>query len=163
MFVKGILSTAAQLAQLVRGSKPAEGALSASPGSQASPSPASAAASDAMRQAVAGYDVTDISPRAFSEMLQKLRQSGSLSDKDYQELCSIRTDLERDGADPDHRLNLVDLYAQKLAGIQKQPGAGQAAGTQKTAGASVQRQLEWLQKFARLRSGQGPAGFDTLA
>ena len=116
-----------------------------------------------MRQVVAGYNVTDISPRAFSEMLQKLRQAGSLSDKDYQELSSVRANLEHDGTDPDHRLNLVDLYAKKLAGIQGQPGASQAAATQQAAGAPVQRQLEWLQKFARLHAGQGPLGFDTLA
>ena len=162
MFVKAILSTAAQLAQLGRTARAAGGAPNAASSNPAASSPAGAPASDAMRQALAGYDVTDISPRAFSEMLQKLRQAGTLSEKDYQELSSIRTDLEHEGTDPDHRVNLVDLYAKKLASIRGQSGASQAAVSQ-AAGASAQRQLEWLQSFARLHAGQGPLGFDAMA
>jgi hypothetical protein len=149
MFVNGILSAAAQLARLTRAVKPAGGVAKAA---SAAASPTAAPASDAMRQIAADYDVTSISPRAFSEMLQKLRQAGTLSDKDYQDLSAIRADLEQGGSDPDQRINLVDLYTKKLAGVRGQSTAP-----------SAQRQLDWLQKFARLRAGQGSAALDAMA
>ncbi len=116
-----------------------------------------------MRQVVSGYDVTNISPQGFSEMLQKLRQAGTLSDKDYQDLASIRSDLEQGGAAPDQRVNLVDLYTKKLAGIRGPSAAGQPKAVQQAAATSAQRQLDWMQKFARLHSGQGSTGLDTVA
>jgi hypothetical protein len=162
MFVKNILSTGAKAAQLARGAKAAVGAAAAS-ANPATTSPANAPASDAMRQAVAGYDVTNISPRAYSEMLQKLRQANTLSEKDYQDLSSIRADLDRDGVNPDQPVNLVDLYTKKLAGIRGQSAAGQPTAAQQAAATSSQRQLDWLQKFARLHSGQVSTGLDTVA
>jgi hypothetical protein len=117
-----------------------------------------------MRQILAEYDVANISPRAFSEMLQKLRQAGALSEKDFQELASIRLDLDNEGVGPDERVNLLELYAKKLNSIREQRDANPAAAASRQAmQASLQHQLEWLQKSAQLHTGASPAGFDTLA
>jgi hypothetical protein len=163
MLVKGILSTASQLAQVARSGKAAAGAALAAGAGAAGLSPANGATSDAMRQVVSGYDVTDISPQGFSEMLQKLRQSGTLSDKDYQDLASIRTDLEQAGTAPDKHVNLVDLYTKKLLGVRAQAAATPPTAPQQAAAASTQRQLDWLQKFSQLRSGQSPTGVNAVA
>ena len=163
LLVKSILSTAAQLGRLGRGSGPAEPAQK-SPLAPTGPSSAGTPPSDAMRQILAEYDVANISPRAFSEMLQKLRQAGALSEKDFQELSSIRLDLDNEGVEPDQRINLVELYAKKLSNIREQRDANPAAAAARQAAqTSLQRQLEWLQKSAQVRAGTSPAGFDTLA
>jgi hypothetical protein len=164
LFVKSILSTVSQLGRLGRRSEPPQPAADKSPAATTGTSSATSPPSDAMRQILAEYDVTNISPRAFSDMLQKLRQAGSLSEKDFQELSSIRLDLEHEGADPDQRVNLAERYAKKLSSIREQRDANPAAAAARQATqASLERQVEWLQKFAQLRSGTGQAGFDTLA
>jgi len=163
LLVKSILSTAAQLARLGRGGGAAQPAQKSSPTATGPSSPGSTP-SDAMRQILADYDVADISPRAFSEMLQKLRQAGALSEKDFQELASIRLDVENENSAPDQRLNLVELYGKRLAAIRQQQGASQVSAAARPASeATLQRQLGWLQKFAQIRAGTSPLGFDTLA
>jgi len=164
LFVKSILSTVAQLGRLGRRSEPAQPAADKPPTAPTGTSSATSPPSDSMRQILAEYDVTNISPRAFSDLLQKLRQAGSLSEKDFQELSSIRLDLEHEGADPDQRVNLVERYAKKLSSIRDQHDANAASDAARQATeASLQRQLEWLRKVAQVRSGTGPAAFDTLA
>jgi hypothetical protein len=163
LFVKSILSTAAQLARLGARSgsvQPAQASSSALTGTLSPGGPTS----DAMRQVLAEYDVANISPRAFSEMLQRLRQAGAFSDRDFQELSSIRLDLDTEGVGPDERVNLVERYARKLSSIREQRDANPAAAAaRQTAQASLQRQVEWLRKFAQLHAGASPGGFDTLA
>ena len=163
LFVKSLLATASQLGRLGRRSAPAPAVdKTAAPSTGASS--ASSPPTDGMPQVLGEYDVSNISPRAFSDMLQKLRQAGSLSERDFQELSSIRLDLEHDGADPDQRVNLVDRYAKKLAAIRQQRDASPAAvAARQATEATLQRQLDWLQKFAQLHTGASPSGFDTLA
>ncbi len=163
LLVKNILSTAAQLARLGRGGGAAEPAQK-SPLALTGPSSPGSTPSDAMRQILADYDVADISPRALSEMLQKLRQAGALSEKDFQELASVRLDLDSENPAPDQRLNLVELYGKKLAAFRQQQGAIQVAAPARGASeATLQRQVGWLQKFAQIHAGTSPFGFDTLA
>jgi len=163
LLVKSILSTAAQLARLGRGGGASGPAQKSSPTPTGASSPGSTP-SDAMRQILADYDVADISPRALSEMLQKLRQAGALSEKDFQDLSSIRLDLDSESSGPDQRLNLVELYGKKLAAIRQQQDTSQTAVAARGASeATLQRQLGWLQKFAQIRAGTSPLGFDTLA
>jgi hypothetical protein len=116
--------------------------------SEAEPS-MSAPRHDALRSIAAEYDVTDISPRTFSEMIGRLRQAGALSDKDYQELAAIRVDLEQAGIGPDDEIDLVRFYHQRLE------EAAQAGKGQETSRPDLERlraRLEWLQKLAALRS-----------
>jgi len=161
LLVKSILSSVAQLARLGRRSEPTQSVAGQTLPTAAGPSSAGSALSDAMRQIVAEYDVANISPRALSEMLQKLRQAGALSDKDFQELSSIRLDLDNEGVGLDERINLVERYAKKLGSIREQRDANPAV--RQATQASLQRQLAWLQKSVQIRTGTSPLGFDTLA
>jgi len=132
--------------------------------SGAAPVPGS---TEAMREILGQYDVTDISPRAFSEMLQKLNRAGVLADKDFQELSLIRLDLERDGIDPDERVNLVQRYARKVQDYQEQLQEFQEKSGSLTAAQAaltpLRRRLEWLQKLAAVHANPGSVGLDALA
>src|SRR5687767_7791453 len=66
------------------------------------------------RQILAHYDLQNISPREFSELVQKLRESGAVSEADYQELAAMRLALDQQGMDPDAPLNLVDFFQEQL-------------------------------------------------
>ncbi len=121
----------------------------------------SSPSSSRLREILAGYDVTNISPKAFSELLQKLQQSGLISDKDLQELSQIRSDLDREGVGPDQRVNLLDSYAKRIQAAE-QSDAVQAPGIESTA-PSLRRRLEWLQKFAAAHASPEAATINALA
>ncbi len=132
--------------------------------------PAAAAAvksTDAMREILAQYDVADISPRAFSEMLQKLRQAGLLAEKDFQELSLIRLDLDREGTGPDERVNLLDLCRRQLERLRDDLGdlrkRTAAVPGDASLEAPLRRRLEWLQKFAAIHGNPAAAGVNALA
>ena len=171
MEIAGILTAgkflSSALSQLGKPSQPQEtapGQPLETPATSAGP----AGASPVLRQIVAEYDVTDISPREFSEMIHKLHEAGALSDQELQELSQIRVDLDLQGVDPDETLNLVDLYLNKLselygslddpAGSGGSPSAGQLPQA-----VSLERRLAWLEKFAAIQAGPDRAGLDALA
>jgi len=148
--------------------KAAEPPATASAAPTAGPAAAAPARSaDAMRDILAQYDVTDISPRAFSEMLQKLRQAGLLAEKDFQELSLIRLDLDREGTGPDERVNLLDLCRRQLERLREELRDARERTAAVPADASQEapllRRLEWLQKFAAIHGNPAATGVDALA
>jgi len=112
--------------------------------------------SSKLKEILTGYDVTDITPKAFSEMLQKLQESGLIPSKDLHELSQIRTELDRQGVASDQHVNLVEMYTKKLQDAEK-------AAKTPAATASVQRRLDWLEKFATIQASHDAATIDTLA
>lgn len=155
MLIRGILSgAAAGLSPLWAGLKQA-GGTSASTGSSAGKPAGSAAAgsssspanTDALRSLAAQYDVSRITPREFSELLQRLRQAKALSESDLQELAGIRADLEHEGIEPDQEIDLVGFYRRRLAQLQDGPGktapSADPSEVQKT-----RRRLAWLVRLA---------------
>lgn len=72
----------------------------------------------AMRDILSHYDMTDITPNDFSKLIQQLSDKGTLSQKDTQELSSIRVDLENAGISPDESVNLLDFYQQRITKAQ---------------------------------------------
>src|SRR5262245_61914725 len=58
------------------------------------------AGSASFHEILAHYDVTHITPREFSELVQKLHESGDISDVEAQELALMRVDLDGSNADP---------------------------------------------------------------
>ena len=171
MEIAGILTAgkflSSALSQLGKPSQPQEtapGQPLETPATSAGP----AGASPVLRQIVAEYDVTDISPREFSEMIHKLHEAGALSDQELQELSQIRVDLDLQGVDPDETLNLVDFYLSKLQELHPSPDDSAGAGGSVAAGqlpqaVSVERRLAWLEKFAAIQAGPDRAGLDALA
>lgn len=155
MLIGGILSgAAAGLSPLRAGLKQA-GGTSASTGSSAGKPAGSAAAgsssspanTDALRSLAAQYDVSRITPREFSELLQRLRQAKALSESDLQELAGIRTDLEHEGIEPDQEIDLVEFYRRRLAQLQDRPGKT-APSADPSEVEKTRRRLDWLVRLA---------------
>jgi len=171
MEIAGILTAgkflSSALSQLGKPSQPqetAQGQPLETPATSAGP----AGARPALREIVAEYDVTNISPREFSEMIRKLHVAGAISDQEFQELSQIRVDLDLQGVDPDETLNLVDSYLDKLSelyGSLDDPAdaGGSPSADQLPQAVSVERRLAWLEKFATIQAGPDRAGLDALA
>jgi len=159
------LSTA--LEQLGKRHQPREAAAGQTPETPATQ--ASQTAGNAVLQEIlASYDVTDMSPREFSEMLQKLYEAGALTDQELQELSLIRVDLDLEGVDPDKTLNLVDFYVEKINELSQslddvEDPAGLLLSDRSARLAPVKRRLEWLQKLAAVQSAPDGVGLDALA
>ena len=122
----------------------------------------SAASRAAMNDILKKYDVTDITPEDFSKMITKLHDANAISDQDFQELSTIRTDLESQGVAADQAVNLVQLYGDQLRKVQQQLGDKPDAASQQKL-APAMRKLDWLQKFALIHSNPDAAGIDMAA
>jgi hypothetical protein len=113
-----------------------------------------------LRKIAAQYDVASISPREFSELIDRLHTSGALTDADFQDLFSIRLELDRQGVPPDESLDLVELLRTRLKTLSNEAAANPAGDGQHVDQAT--RQLEWAQKLALIRQG-GASSFDVFA
>ncbi|MGA2253542.1 MAG: hypothetical protein ABSG53_02680 [Thermoguttaceae bacterium] len=163
MIVPNALSGLSDLASLAKRSDTAGTKAAvvgkAAPDAQSSPPTATAA----MREILSHYDMTDITPSDFSKLIQQLSDKGTISQKDVQELSSIRVDLENADVGPDESVNLLDFYQEKIAKVQDasvhspNPGAGQP-----NIDLLVGR-LNWLQKFAAVRQQGGQSGVNAVA
>lgn len=149
--------------------------------SNANPAPAAATASSGgpdatepanvtFRQILAKYDVTDITPSQFSQLIGELRSAGAINDSDVQELSAIRFELDRAGYAPDDKLNLVDLFKNRLSSLQN-ASADAASGSDDSDQTPAQRQqsitttkrqIDWLQKFATVHSDSTAETVNTL-
>jgi hypothetical protein len=123
---------------------------------------ASAQSSAAMRQILAQYDVTDISPSQFTDMVQKLQQNGAIAPQDAKNLSAIRLDLEQAHVDPDESINLVDFYQQKVQKAQRQFDSDPSAANQQQL-APLQQRLNWMQKLAAGHAHPEDIGLNTTA
>ncbi|MGO9108170.1 MAG: hypothetical protein ACLP9L_02955 [Thermoguttaceae bacterium] len=132
--------------------KAATTALSAPPASTA-----------AMREILSHYDMTDITPSDFSKLIQQLSDKGTISQKDTQELSSIRVDLENAGVNPDESVNLLDFYQQRIAKVQDDAAQStNPEAAQPNIDLLVGR-LNWIQKFAVVRQQGNSSGVNTVA
>jgi hypothetical protein len=110
---------------------------------------------------ISRYDVTSITPNEFTEMIQKLRQAGAVSDGEFQELSSIRTDLESAGVRPDETVNLVEFYGRKVSDLKQKIELDNRGGDRQLLDLTLKRQ-DWAQKFALMQANPG-AGVDAVA
>jgi hypothetical protein len=163
MQISNVLSSFTDAAKM--GGKKAETAADSilkilKPGDAASQS--TAASRTAMNDILKRYDVTDISPEDFSKMLAKLHDAGAITDDEFKELSTIRTDLESRGVPSDQSVNLVQLYGDQLKKAQREMGdKPDPALLEKLAPAM--HKLDWLQKFALIHSNPDAAGIDMAA
>jgi len=128
------------------------------PQSQTNPA-ANKASAEILRQ----YDITNISPEAFSQMIQKLYKAGTLSEKDYQELSAVRMDLEQAGVEPDEAINMLEFYSDRVSKAQKELGTTlDEAAQQQRLGPDMHR-LDWMQKFAMIQANPDAVGLDMAA
>jgi hypothetical protein len=166
MQIANIFSRQSDPTKLGRRNEAVEPAGKQSSGSSSVQAASAAGTADAMRQILSQYDVTNITPRAFSEMLQKMNQAGALPDKDYQELSLVRVDLDHEGIGPDERVNLVDLYTQKLRKFREDLNDFQKEATslesRQAMEAPIRRRLDWLQKFATIQASPNAVGVNAV-
>jgi hypothetical protein len=116
----------------------------------------------ALGQILAQYDIKNISPTQFSEMVQKLHQAGSITDGDFQELTAIRSDLDSANVAPDEKIDLTEFYARKVKQAQNNGDDPNAATNQQQLGPLLRR-YDWVQKFAVMQSNPQAAGIDAVA
>jgi hypothetical protein len=159
--INNILGGLSDALPLNKRAEPAEASQSQSTKTAASAATSAVGTSPVLRQILAKYDVTAISPSEFSEMVQKLYNGGAISAQEYHELSAIRVDLEASGVSPDETVNLVELYRDKAQSAQRQASASEGA-SQQDAGA-VLRRLDWMEKFSAIHAQPDSAGLNTLA
>jgi uncharacterized Zn finger protein len=109
------------------------------------------------------YDVSDITPKEFSEMVQKLRNTGCMEEADLRELTQIRSDLDTSGIAADEKVNLLTYYRQRLHTLQSQGSGATESDTAKQSMAGVQRRLDWVQKLATMHEASDAVGLDAVA
>jgi hypothetical protein len=106
------------------------------------------------------YDVTNITPTEYTEMIQQLYQAGVLSESDYRELTKVNNELSNDKIDSDEKLNLLDYYTNKVNEAKESLKSSLSeASKQKALGADLRR-LDWIQKFATVQANPESAGLD---
>jgi pyruvate/2-oxoglutarate dehydrogenase complex dihydrolipoamide acyltransferase (E2) component len=160
------IQTGPDLTALAKRNEPAAAGAAkpaATAGSAPATAPATAApATAAMRQILAQYDVTDISPSEFSDMVQQLQQSGYISPQDTKDLAAIRMDLEQAGIDPNQSINLVDFYRERVEKAQEKlddnPGSVQQQQLQ-----SQRQRLQWVETLAAGHAHPEDIGLSTTA
>jgi hypothetical protein len=109
---------------------------------------------------VSGYDLTDITPRDFSNMLRELRDAGVLTEAEYGDLAQIRLDMDAENLDPDDSINVLEFYQKTLDRARhdgESPDDAAAAAL-----ASTQRRLDWLEKVNILQESPDAAGLNAL-
>lgn len=116
--------------------------------------------SSKLRTILAGYDVSNLAPRDFSELVRQLRDAGEISDGDLKELAALRLELDQAQFTPDEPVDLLGFFQQKLKRLQGQAEqAGESLGPNgkpaNAATSNAERQLAWLTKFAALHDGAG--------
>ena len=111
---------------------------------------------------VSRYDLREITPRDFSEMLRRLRDSGALSETEYRDLVQIRVDLDASNIDADQPIDLLKFYRQMPERPKRQgdwrENSTEAAALLETA----KRRLAWLEKVAALQESPESAGISAL-
>ena len=117
------------------------------------------ASADILRQ----YEITNITPTEFSQMIQKLYKAGAISDKNYQELSAVRGDLEKAGIGSDESVDMLEFYSNKLSKEQKALGNTLDEASRQQSLGSDKRRLDWMQKFAAIQANPDDVGLDVVA
>ncbi len=113
---------------------------------------------DLLTGIVSQYDLEDITPRDFSEMLRELRDAGVLTEAEYGDLAQIRLDMDLENLDPDDSLDLVEFYGKTLDRARHTDESEKASAALDSMG----RRLDWLQKVAILQESPDAAALNAL-
>lgn len=113
------------------------------------------------------YDVTNITPRDFSNLVQQLHEAGAIGDADMRELSKMRLQLEQSGASPDTPVNLLEFFQANLENKQRRyddllrQGLPDQVATLRGDDftAEARKQLDWVRKFALVQDS-GDTGVD---
>lgn len=114
-----------------------------------------------LREILAKYDVSNVTPADFSQMIQKLYQAGALSPQEYQDLGAIRTDLDATGHAPDEPVNLLEIYRDKVKRAQREADDADPAARPQLA--PLLGRLDWLEKFSAMHAQPDSIGLSAVA
>lgn len=117
----------------------------------------------ALAEILSRYDVTDISPTEFSQMIQRLFGAGALSEKELQQLAAIRIDLDVDGVEADESVDLLEFYARKIKKLQSRLSDSDTPAADHQQLSPLLHRLDWLEKFALIQSAPEAIGLDAVA
>lgn len=123
---------------------------------KAEPGP-SLSTSGAARHVLEKYDVTEITPKQLSEMVQRLFEAGVITQQEFDQLAAIRLDLDTAGIDSDESVDLLQFYRDKIDEVHRQ--SEQAAATPDV----LRNRLDWIEKFALVQASPGAFGLDAVA
>lgn len=168
MYLKNVVSGLVDPTRWKRQADPPAGPTGAKPAQPAPAGPTSPGTETlALQQIVSHYRLTDISPRAFSEMLQKLHEAGAITDAEFQELALIRLDLDLEGIGPDRSVDLLEVYGARLDRLRRDREVfrdrAEGGAAAEASLAATQRRMEWLRKVALIQSGQIEGRWDKIA
>jgi len=133
-------------------------------GSAPPASPSSSLPSDAaLRDVAARFDIREISPREFSDLISQLRDAGLLSQDDISALLSLRAELDQSQVGADDPVNLLDFVRDKLRDEADQFDRNLGKqGQQTTTSSAAQRQLDLLERLAIAHAGSADDPLDAL-
>jgi len=115
----------------------------------------------ALAEILSRYDVTDISPTEFSEMVQRLYDAGAISEEELQQLAAIRHDLDTEDVEADESIDLLEFYARKIERTRRTMSDSDAPPAGRQLGPLLNR-LDWLEKFALIQSAPDAIGLDAV-
>jgi hypothetical protein len=142
--------------------KRAEATAAADPSSPtAAGQPTSTAQTEALRKIMAQYDVNQITPNQFTQLVEKLHDAGVLNQQDVQSLSAVRSDLGAAHIEPDESVNLVDFYRQKVEDLQRQSSGGDTGAQSQLT--PMRQRLDWIEKFATAHSKPDSLGLTAVA
>ena len=121
----------------------------------------------ALRDILSKYDVTEITPREFSCMLQEMHKEGLISDDLFKQLSLVRGDLDRAGIDSDDSVDLTAFYEKQLVALSldsmltpdRTAESDAAPGGRK----DVEQRLGWLRKMAAAQESADMVGLNAVA
>jgi hypothetical protein len=121
----------------------------------------------ALREIMADYDLTEITPEEFSEMLNRLRKEGAITEEEYTQLAQVRVELDHEGIGATETIDLLSVYRARIQKLSQRAAdtsttASQRATLQQTVAAAEHR-LDWLEKLELVHSQPDAIGLDTLA
>ncbi len=153
----GLRDTLWQPAQGTIGPRTAEATAGQTPGPVASQD-----AVAALRDVLARYDVTDITPAEFTEMAYRLHEAGAITQTELQELAAVRLELEQAGIDADESIDLLEFYSARVAKAERRTAGSADPEAASAELAPLRQRLEWIEKLAVLHDTAGELGLDTL-
>ena len=113
--------------------------------------------SQAARHVLKKFDVTEITPKQLSEMIQRLFDAGVITQQEFDQLAAIRLDLDTAGIEPDESVDLLQFYRDKVEEAHRR--SEQAVATPD----ALRNRLDWIEKFALIQAAPGAFGLDAVA
>jgi hypothetical protein len=116
----------------------------------------------AMRQVLSQYDMTNITPNNFANLVQQLSAKGAISSTDAQQLAAIPGELQNAGVGPNESVNLLQFYQEQISKVQGTATQSPSAAAEANFSQLVGR-MQWLAKFASARNPGNAAGLNAVA